>query len=666
MLRAMSAFIRSHERGARVSETPDPRIGTELAGYRIESLIGRGGMGTVYRAEDLTLGRKVALKLISPELSEDEVFRERFRAEWRLAASIDHPNVIPIHEAGEHDETLFIAMRYVDGTDLKQLINDDGPLEPERAIALLSQTAEGLDAAHSRGLVHRDVKPSNVLIARDGSTEHVYLADFGLTKPASDEVGAKESIALSGSYDYVSPEQITDGTAAPASDIYSLGALLYESLTGLVPFPHERTMQTLFAHMNDEPPAPSEVDPELPPALDEVVATAMAKEAADRYESGAALAQAATAALPSPKRSRWQLAALLGILALLLAAAIAIPAILLTGGGDEAARAGNPSPTTPAVQRIDTETGALAATVELQRTADGIAATDEDVYVFDKSGQALLPVDPDTNATGEPIPLDAVAADGRVQRVTGRADSLFVAGGGPCESGDLCPVKSFVPETGSFAEVNGIKSEGSTANEPPVDAFGDVWFLDSFGTFAHSTLVRFSDGGISPTATIRLGNEEFPESGGAVFGVDERSLWVLAASATLVDATSRSALGEAMALWRVDPGTNEIVDVVELPLVHKSVEAFAVGAGSLWIPDGADDAVLRIDQSTSAVQNTIRVGRQPIAAVFANGAVWVANGRDGTVSRIDPDTLDVSTTTVGGTPTGIVAAGDSVWVAMRP
>ena len=302
-----------------MSVTVDPRIGSELAGYRIERVLGRGGMGVVYLAEDLTLARKVALKVLSPELSEDEEFRERFRAEWRLAASIDHPNVIPIHEAGDYDGTLFIAMRYVEGTDLKKLIAEEGGLEPARAVALVSHVAEGLDAAHTRGLVHRDVKPSNVLIAREGEKEHAYLADFGLTKPASSEATARESIALSGSYDYVSPEQITDGTADGASDVYALGAVLYEALTGRVTFPHERKLQTLFAHVNDEPPAPSQVDPGVPDGLDAVVATALAKEPEDRYGSGAELAQAAMAALPTSKRSRRQLGALVVMLALLLA-----------------------------------------------------------------------------------------------------------------------------------------------------------------------------------------------------------------------------------------------------------------------------------------------------------------------------------------------------------
>ena len=162
----------------------DPRIGSTIAGYRIERLLGRGGMGTVYLAEDIALGRSVALKLLSERLSHDEAFRERIRIESRLAASIDHPNVIPIYEAGQASEaTLFIAMRYVKGSDLKQILRSEGALEQERAIELLAQVAKGLDAAHARGLIHRDVKPSNVLVAvGDDGSEHVYLADFGLTQ----------------------------------------------------------------------------------------------------------------------------------------------------------------------------------------------------------------------------------------------------------------------------------------------------------------------------------------------------------------------------------------------------------------------------------------------------------------------------------------------------
>ena len=281
----------------------DPRIGTELAGYRIERVLGRGGMGVVHLAEDLTLARKVGLKVLSRELSGDEEFRERFRAEWRLAASIDHPNVIPIYEAGDYDGTLFIAMRYVEGTDLKQLIAEERRLEPSRAVGLVSQVAEGLDEAHSRGLVHRDVKPSNVLITEEGEKEHAYLADFGLTKPASTETAARESIGLSGSYDYVSPEQISDGPAQSASDIYALSAVLYELLTGRVPYPSEHCLAVLFAHLNNQPPEATAVNPELPEEIDEVVAKAMAKEPQARYATGAELAMPLPQPSPSPSGS---------------------------------------------------------------------------------------------------------------------------------------------------------------------------------------------------------------------------------------------------------------------------------------------------------------------------------------------------------------------------
>ena len=282
----------------------DPRIGTTNAGYRIERLLGRGGMSTVYLAEDLALGRNVALKLLSAELSEDEAFRERFRLESRLAASIDHPHVIPIYEAGQADDrTLFIVMRYVDGADLKQILTSDGALDPQRAVELLTQAARGLDAAHARGLVHRDVKPSNVLVAtREAEGEHVYLADFGLTKSSASREAARESILLSGSIDYLSPEQIEGTSADHASDIYALGCVAFECLTGEVPFPRPSETAVLFAHMEDEPPRPTSLNHALPAAVDTVTEKAMAKPASERYRSGAEFAESLREAITSSAR----------------------------------------------------------------------------------------------------------------------------------------------------------------------------------------------------------------------------------------------------------------------------------------------------------------------------------------------------------------------------
>ena len=259
----------------------DPRIGTELAGYRIEALLGRGGMSVVYRAKDLALERPVALKVLAPELAEDERFRERFLRESKLAASIDHTNVIPIYEAGETDGLLYIAMRYVEGTDLSRLLEWEGPLEPARAIAILGQAASALDAARfAHGLVHRDVKPGNILIASEqgaDSPDHVYLSDFGLSKRAADERSLTEGGQFFGTLDYVAPEQIEGEPVDGRTDVYSLGCVLYECLTGHVPFAKDTKTALLWAHLQEPPPTVTGLRGDLPAGIDTVVARALAK-----------------------------------------------------------------------------------------------------------------------------------------------------------------------------------------------------------------------------------------------------------------------------------------------------------------------------------------------------------------------------------------------------
>ena len=264
-----------------------------LAEYRIEGLLGRGGMSVVYLAEDLRLRRRVALKVLAPELASDARFRERFLRESELAASIDHPNIIPIYEAGEADGRLFIAMRYVEGTDLKALLRTQGALEPPHALAVASQIADALDAAHERGLVHRDVKPSNVLLGPRG---HSYLSDFGLTKSASERVGLAGT-GLVGTVDYVAPEQIRSEEVDGRTDLYSFGCLLFECLTGEVPFAHASEVAVVYAQLEEEPPRPSERLPGLPIALDTVLARAMAKLPDDRYDTCRELVDAAADSL---------------------------------------------------------------------------------------------------------------------------------------------------------------------------------------------------------------------------------------------------------------------------------------------------------------------------------------------------------------------------------
>ena len=255
-------------------------------------------MGVVYQAEELALQRHVALKLIRPEHTEEQRYRERFRRESMVAASIDHPNVIPILEAGDEDGMLFISMRLVEGTDLRELIAAEGPLDPQRAARIVSQVGSALDAAHSRGLVHRDVKPANVLLAR---ADHVYLSDFGLAKREEEGGGLTRQGSIVARAQYVAPEQLLEDRVDALTDVYALGCLLYESLTGEQPYAGSAD-NAMLAHVNEPPPSPLAARPDLPPEFDEVVHRAMAKQATERYPSAGDLGQAAVVAAGGRRR----------------------------------------------------------------------------------------------------------------------------------------------------------------------------------------------------------------------------------------------------------------------------------------------------------------------------------------------------------------------------
>ncbi len=270
--------------------------GDEFAGYRIERRLGRGGMGILYLAVEPGLDRRVALKLIAPEAAAEEVFAKRFAEESRIAASIEHPNVVPIYAAGEEDGVPFIAMRFVAGSDLSQRIVREGRLAPEQAVALIAQVGNGLDAIHAAGLVHRDVKPANVLLS-GGEADHAYITDFGVARNVATQSGLTQTGRFVGTLDYVAPEQISGAAIDARVDVYALGCLLFKLLTGEVPFPREGEAARLYAHLNDPPPAPSLYAPEVSMALDDVVVRAMAKQPEDRYPSAGDLGRAAVAAL---------------------------------------------------------------------------------------------------------------------------------------------------------------------------------------------------------------------------------------------------------------------------------------------------------------------------------------------------------------------------------
>ena len=266
-----------------------PLVGDEFAGYRLRSVLGRGGMSVVYQAENPNLGSLLALKVLAPELAADDAFRARFLAESRIAASLNHPNVIPIYDTGSSAGLLYIAMRYVAGTDMRQMIKKRGRLVPETALFLLGQAARALDAAHRKGLVHRDVKPGNLLIERgsddDEDPDHLYLTDFGITKHAMSRSGLTATGQFLGTIDYVAPEQIRGVPVLGLADQYSLGCVLYECLTGRVPFEKDLDAAIIFAHVQERPTAPTALRPDLPPAVDEVFARVLAKQPGDRYRS---------------------------------------------------------------------------------------------------------------------------------------------------------------------------------------------------------------------------------------------------------------------------------------------------------------------------------------------------------------------------------------------
>ncbi len=270
--------------------------GSVVGGYRIESFVARGGMGVIYKATQLALDRTVALKLVAPELVNDEAFRERFKRESQLAASLDHPNILPVYEAGEIKGQLFLAMRFVIGTDLDSLIQRGGALAPGRAVAIVAQVAGALDAAHSRGLVHRDVKPGNILIATEYGEERAYLTDFGLTKSVATGAHLTRTGYVVGTLDYVAPEQVQGESVDGRADTYALACVLYRAVTGHLPFDRPGDVAKMWAHLKDPPPSAAAQSPAVSAELDAVIRRGMAKRPEERYETSGELGRAARGA----------------------------------------------------------------------------------------------------------------------------------------------------------------------------------------------------------------------------------------------------------------------------------------------------------------------------------------------------------------------------------
>ncbi|WP_227980704.1 serine/threonine-protein kinase [Nocardia spumae] len=281
-------------------EVPRSLAGTRFGPYEVRSLLGRGGMGEVYEAFDTGKDRVVALKVLPEQLAQDPTYRERFRRESHIAAGLAEPHIVPIHDSGEIDGTLYIDMRLVRGENLRTLLRRQGPLAPDRAIAIVEQVAAALDAAHSAGLVHRDVKPANILVT---PADFAYLADFGVARSEGDTAATTTGTHAAASYTYMAPERFDAGPVTTRADIYSLACVLYECLTGSTPFPAQSVSVLIRSHLSEPPPRPSAERPDVPEAVDAVIARALAKSAADRYQTAGQFAAATRSALAAGARS---------------------------------------------------------------------------------------------------------------------------------------------------------------------------------------------------------------------------------------------------------------------------------------------------------------------------------------------------------------------------
>jgi DNA-binding beta-propeller fold protein YncE/predicted Ser/Thr protein kinase len=616
-------------------------IGLVLGGYRVEGVAGEGGMGRVYRAVQIGLNRQVALKVIMPELAYEADFRARFTREAELAASIDHPNIVPVYEAGEADGRLFIAMRWVDGTDLRTVILREGRLDPARAVEIVEQVAAALDAAHRGGLVHRDVKPANVMLTSTHGGEHVYLTDFGLTKRAESVAALTRTGAFVGTPDYMPPEQIQGQRPDARTDVYALGCLLFQALTGRPPYDRDTDIAKMYAHLHDPPPSVLEAAPRTPAAFDALVARALAKQPDERYPSAGDLSRAARAALtgglPSePERS----------LATGLAAPVAFeptaPGLEPTAPGLEpTAAAGAPGPT--------------AAPATPPPTTPTPPATPPPTTPTPEPGPTAMPSGDAAGAAAAPPAPSAPPPERRPRRALGIALGGLLA---------LGAVAAVLAAAGVFS--------GGEQEQPPAGATRD----DS----AEQTPPQRTPPKV--VSTIPAG--EGPDG----IAVDGNTVWVSNArgnTLTRLDANLNSPVGDRIpvganpdeveaaegVVWvsNTDDGTVTRVDVEPgeqtAVTVGAGPEGLSLGEQLVWVANGDSDSVSRLDRAAATVlEPQIPVQNKPIGVFVGKDTVWVTNSFSGTVSRIDSSTAEVLGTTdfIAKNIRSVIEAFGFVWV----
>jgi hypothetical protein len=590
--------------------------GDIFAGHRIEGVAGRGGMGVVYRAIQIDLDRPVALKVIAPHLAQDEAFRERFVAESRTAAAIDHPHVLPIYYAGEGDGTLYIAMRLVEGEDLRHLIRGAGSVEAGRAARIVDQVGGALDAAHARGLIHRDIKPANVLL---GIGDHAYLTDFGLTKRLGASTGLSRSGQWVGTLGYVAPEQIRGERIDARSDVYALGCVLFHALTGQAPYLRETEEATLWSHLHDPPPPASMLADGVPEAFDEVIERALAKDPDDRFPSAGDLGRAALAAAEGRP--------------------VAAPVERMVARGRAAPDAGGETRVSP--QRTRTGPGPPPSRLPLLGALAVLIAAAV-VVIAVLSGGDHGGAKGATSATTTPVPAATPATE--TFPVPGRPNAIAIGGGRAwVASFDSPRLRVFDLKTGRRLKPDVNVGVGTSSL---ATGFGSLWILNQID----GSLRRLSLGpgrGLSKPVDIALGLPVHAQ----VVTTGESGVWTAARSI-------RAGVQDRVERVRPNDVPLRVVKTIEMP---EGAQSIAVGYGAAWVVNNRTDTVTRIDLVTAA-RSTVQVGRNPRAIALGGGWVWVANRGSGTVTAIRRTSLQTKTIQVGEFPQGIDVAGGFVWV----
>jgi streptogramin lyase/predicted Ser/Thr protein kinase len=615
--------------------------GDEIAGFRVTGVAGRGGMGVVYRAEQLDLQRPVALKLIATPLARDEDFRERFVRESRAAAAIDHPNVIPVYSAGEEQGRLYLAMRYVDGEDLRTLVHRDGPLEPHRAASVIAQVANALDAAHARGLVHRDIKPANVLL--DG--DHAYLTDFGLTKRLTGETTMTGSGRWVGTLGYIAPEQIRGEGVDARADVYALGCLLFYVLTGVAPYRRDSDEATLYAHLHDAPPDARALEPDVPEALARVVERALAKDPDDRYPSAGDLGRAALAAVgngpaPPPERTVARGAAAPGGHAddetvvpgahppAATAATATAPTAL--GAGDQhprpTSRGGLPPWLTPVLSLLAGAAVVLIVVLLATRGGDDENAAGPGATTGTQTTR--------TTAAGGAIKTKDFPVDPRPNAIAYAANRVWV---GSPRTNRLIGL----PASGS-GERRVIRLPWNGGTTSIAAGFGSLWVTNG----AQGRLVR-----IDPKSGHVQGNVLVGEGQAVVVAVGEGAVWVGRRAEKSTDPPS--------AVVKVDPhgGPSK-----QIPFGEEGISDITTGGDYVWVANRRRAKVSRLAPRTGD-RKSAAVGRGVHRVAYSDGQVWVTNYDDGTLTqntRALDNKADLPLDVRG--PQDVIASNGSLWV----